>query len=62
MVKMERRKKRTEDLTLGGHFNDTRLVDDTSRLVALLHDANNPGLIALLLMDVLAIGGGLFAR
>lgn len=44
------------------YLDDTRLVDDPSRPVALFHDANDPGLVALLPLDVLAVGGGLFAR
>lgn len=43
------------------YLDDTRLVDDPSRPVALFHDANDPGLVALLPLDVLAVGGGLFA-
>ena len=62
MDKIVKNKKRTDDLVLGGNFDDTGLVDDAGRLVALLNDANDPGLIALLLFNVLAIGGGLFAR
>lgn len=31
----------------GGHFDDTRLVDDAGRLVAFLHDADDPRLVPL---------------
>ena len=48
-------------LLLGGHLDHPGLVDDPRRPVALLHDADDPGLVALLLLDVLAVGRGLLA-
>jgi len=50
------------DLVLGGHLNDAGLVDDACGLIALLNDADDPGLVALLLLDVLAISSGLLSR
>jgi hypothetical protein len=46
-------------LLLGRDLDHSGLVDDPGRPVTLLHDANDPGLVALLLLDVLAEGGGL---
>ena len=46
---------------LGRNFNDSRLVDDARRSVALLNDANDPGLVSLLLLDVFAESSRLFA-
>lgn len=48
------------DLFLGGYFNDSWFVDDSGGAVALLDDANDPGLASFLLFDVLAVGSGLF--
>ncbi len=49
-------------LLLGRHFDYAGLVDDPRRPVAFLHDANDPRLVALLLLDVLAVRGGLLTR
>merc|ERR1719370_564510 len=46
-------------LLLGWHFDDSGLVDDPRRPLALLHDADDPSLVALLFLNVLAISGGL---
>jgi len=40
-------------LLLGRNFDDSRLVDDPSGPVAFLHDADDPGLVALLLLNIL---------
>ena len=40
-------------LLLGGNFDDPGLVDDPGGPVALLHDADDPGLVAFLLLNVL---------
>lgn len=49
-------------LFLGGNFDDARLVDDACSTVSFLDNANDPSLISLLLLDVLAVSGRLFAR
>lgn len=49
-------------LLLSRHLNHSGLVYYPCRTVALLHDANDPGLISLLLLNVFAVGSGLFAR
>ena len=48
-------------LLLGRNFDDPGLVDDPGGPVALLHDADDPGLVAFLLLNVLKEGleGGL---
>ena len=38
---------------LGRNFDDPGLVDDPGGPVSLLNDADDPGLVALLLLDVL---------
>ena len=45
-------------LLLGGNFDDPGLVDDPGGPVALLNDTDDPGLVALLLRDVLEENGG----
>ena len=42
---------------LGRNFDDPGLVDDPGGPVALLDDADDPGLVALLLLDVLEENG-----
>ena len=49
-------------LLLSGHFDNTRFVYNSGASAALLDDTYDPGLIALLLLYVLAIGGRLFSR
>ena len=41
----------------GRNFDDSRLLDDPRRSVALLHDADDPGLVTLLLLDFLKAKG-----
>lgn len=48
-------------LFLGGDFDDARFVDDASRAVSFLDNSDDPRLVALLLLDVFAVGRGLFA-
>ena len=40
-------------LLLSWHFDDSGLVDDTGCSLSFLNDADNPGLVALLLLNVL---------
>lgn len=48
-------------LLFSGHLDYSGLIDDAGRPVAFLHDADDPRLVALLLLDVLTIGRRLFA-
>ena len=49
-------------LLLGGDLDEPRLVDDAGGPVALLHNADDPRLVALRLLNVLTVGGRLLAR
>lgn len=49
-------------LLFGGHLDHTRLVDDARRAVSLLDDADDPRLVALLLLNVLTESSRLFPR
>lgn len=47
-------------LLLSWHFDDSGLVDDSGGPLSLLDDADDPGLVALLFLNVLAVGSSLF--
>jgi len=47
-------------LVLDGNFDDSWFVNNASGPLAFFNDANDPSLVAFLLFNVLAIGGGLF--
>lgn len=46
-------------LLLGRNFNHSWLVNDARRSISLLHDADDPRLVSLLLLDVFAIRSSL---